>query len=154
MKKLNTSKLSKGLSGVAGEYYAAAELSKRGYVASITLRNTKGVDILCTNEETYKTYNIQVKTNQGSKRKWILSDKAEKEINPNLFYVFVCLNDGEKHPDFFVVPSAVVAKYVTDSHEEFLKTPGKKGKIHKDSSMRNYFDLNEEYLNKWDLLHK
>lgn len=37
-------KLSSVLSGVAGEYYVAAELSKRGYIASITLRNTKGVD--------------------------------------------------------------------------------------------------------------
>ena len=33
------------LTGVSGEYFAAAELSRRGYVASITLRNTKGIDI-------------------------------------------------------------------------------------------------------------
>ncbi|PIW68446.1 MAG: aspartate ammonia-lyase, partial [Candidatus Omnitrophica bacterium CG12_big_fil_rev_8_21_14_0_65_42_8] len=33
------------LSGVAGEYLVAGELSRRGYIASITLRNSKGVDI-------------------------------------------------------------------------------------------------------------
>jgi hypothetical protein len=38
------SRLSTGLSGVAGEYFVAAELSRRGYIASITLRNTRGVD--------------------------------------------------------------------------------------------------------------
>lgn len=32
-------KLETNLVGVAGEYYAAAELSQRGYIASITLRN-------------------------------------------------------------------------------------------------------------------
>ena len=41
----NEKKVSSILTGVSGEYFAAAELSRRGYVASITLRNTKGIDI-------------------------------------------------------------------------------------------------------------
>jgi len=32
-------KLSNILGGVSGEYFVAAELSRRGYIASITLRN-------------------------------------------------------------------------------------------------------------------
>jgi len=51
------------LSGVAGEYLVAGELSRRGYIASITLRNSKGVDILASNENASKTVGIQVKTN-------------------------------------------------------------------------------------------
>jgi len=62
------SNISKILTGVAGEYFVAAELSKRGYIASITLRNTKGVDILCSNSETSKAIGIQVKTNSGSRK--------------------------------------------------------------------------------------
>ena len=31
------------LVGVSGEYFVAAELSRRGFVASITLRNTRGL---------------------------------------------------------------------------------------------------------------
>ncbi|MEA2328452.1 MAG: hypothetical protein QOE68_3411, partial [Thermoanaerobaculia bacterium] len=42
-------KLDAGLCGIAGEYFVAAELSRRGYLASITLRNSRGVDILATN---------------------------------------------------------------------------------------------------------
>jgi hypothetical protein len=38
-------KLLKQLCGVAGEYYVAAKLSRRGYLAAITLRNSEGVDI-------------------------------------------------------------------------------------------------------------
>jgi hypothetical protein len=41
--------LSSILCGVAGEYFVAAELSRRGYVASVTLRNTCGIDILASN---------------------------------------------------------------------------------------------------------
>ena len=39
-------KLSAGLSGIAGEYYVAAELSRKGFMASIMLRNNDTVDIL------------------------------------------------------------------------------------------------------------
>jgi hypothetical protein len=33
------------LTGVAGEYFVAAELSRRGFIASITMRNSTGIDI-------------------------------------------------------------------------------------------------------------
>jgi len=38
-------KPSSQLTGVAGEYFVAAELSRRGFIASITMRNTRGIDI-------------------------------------------------------------------------------------------------------------
>ncbi len=38
-------KLEPTLVGVAGEYLVAGELSLRGYIASITLRNSRGIDI-------------------------------------------------------------------------------------------------------------
>ena len=37
------------VAGVAGEYFVAAELSRRGLIASISMRNTRGIDILATN---------------------------------------------------------------------------------------------------------
>ena len=48
--------------GVAGEYLVAAELSRRGYVATLTLRNTWGIDILASNLDATKAVGIQVKT--------------------------------------------------------------------------------------------
>ena len=41
--------------GVAGEYFVAAELSLRGYIASITLRNTRGIDIIASTKSGEKT---------------------------------------------------------------------------------------------------
>jgi len=148
MEKLNTV-----LAGVSGEYFVAAELSRKGYIASITLRNTKGVDILCSNSDATKTVGIQVKTNSGSNRSWILNKKAEEYFADNLFYVFVNLNNGQKPPDFFIVPSKIVAKHTKKRHANWLKTPGKKGQKHKDTSMRKFDDSKEEYLNRWDLLN-
>ena len=52
------SRLSTILSGVAGEYFVAAELSRRGYIASITLRNTRGVDILAINADATRSVSI------------------------------------------------------------------------------------------------
>jgi len=148
MDKLNTV-----LAGVSGEYFVAAELSKQGLIASITLRNTKGVDILCSNSDATKTAGIQVKTNSGSNRNWILNKKAEDYFADNLFYIFVNLNNNLKHPDFFVVPSKSVANYCKTSHSNWLNTPGKKGQKRKDNPMRKFDDFEEKYLNRWDLLN-
>lgn len=145
-------KLSSGLSGVAGEYFVAAELSLRGFIASITLRNTKGVDILCSNEEATKSIGIQVKTNKRSGRDWVLNQKAENYIANNLFYVFVNLHEGKSKPEYFIVPSEVVAKYAKETHQTWLNTPGKKGVAHNDTTMRKFSDKTEKYLSRWDLL--
>ena len=80
-----SNKLSKGLSGVAGEFFVAAELSRLGYIASITLRNTRGIDILASNVAATRQVAIQVKTNQGSDPGWVLNKKAETFYADSLF---------------------------------------------------------------------
>lgn len=149
---MSDKKLSSVLSGVAGEYFVAAELTRRGYIASITLRNTKGVDVLCSNEDASKSVAIQVKTNRRSSRSWVLNQKSEDYFADNLFYVFVNLNDNERDPEYFVVPSKEVAKHAKESHQKWLDTPGKKGQAHKDNTMRKFIDLEEQYMDRWDLL--
>ena len=106
-----------------------AELSRRGYVASITLRNTRGIDVLASNTDATKSVGIQVKTCQGSKPDWMMNRKAEADLAQNLFYVFVCL-PAAGEPTFYVVPRSDVAKYVRDSHQKWLGTPGRKGQLH------------------------
>lgn len=139
------------LSGVSGEYFVAAELSRMGHIASVTLRNTKGVDILASSADASKSVGIQVKTNRGSRRKWLLNKKAEGYYADNLFYVFVNLNWGSQ-PDFYIVPSEVVAKYIKEGFAWWLATPGKNGKPHKDNPMRMFDDKENHYLSKWALL--
>ena len=151
--EMPTRKISNILSGVTGEYFVAAELSRRGYIASITLRNTKGIDILVSNEDASKSVGIQVKTNQKGRKDWVLSSKAEDNFADNLFYVFVNLKDEMSLPDFHIVPSKVVATFAKESYAKWLATPNAKtGKPHKNTSMRWFTDYEDEYLDKWDLI--
>ncbi|MFZ4125809.1 MAG: hypothetical protein ACOYJ2_07055 [Rickettsiales bacterium] len=144
-------KLSAGLSGVAGEYFVAAELSRRGYIASITLRNTRGVDILVSNINATKSVGVQVKTSQSTGKKWVLNKKIETEEATNLFYVFVRLNELGT-PEYYIVPKREAAKYAADHHKEYLGKLKRDGTPRKDSSMRKFADLDKRYLNRWDLL--
>lgn len=143
--------LSSILTGVAGEYFVAAELSRRGFVASLTLRNTRGIDILASNADATKSVGIQVKTCQGHHPIWILNAKAEVDVAENLFYVFVCL-PAQGEPSFYVVPRAIVAKYARDTHSKWLATPGLKGQQRRPSNMRKFKDPAGAYRNRWDLL--
>lgn len=152
MKKVNEKKVSSILVGVSGEYFVAAELSRRGYIASITLRNTRGIDIVASSENGNKTINIQVKTKSKGKY-WILSKKAETMNYSNIYYVFVGLNEINLIPEFHIVPSKVVAKIVKAGHQNWLNTPGKKGQKHKDTNMRAWDASDNKYLNRWDLLN-
>ena len=70
-------KLSSTLSGIAGEYFVAAELSRRGFVASITLRNTRGIDILVSNADATNSVGVQVKAKQGRGAHWVLNKGPE-----------------------------------------------------------------------------
>jgi hypothetical protein len=140
------------LCGVAGEYFVAAELSRRGYIASITLRNTRGIDILASNADASRQVGIQVKSNQSQGREWILNQKAEEYSARNLYYVFVNLKEPNEHPDFYVVPSESVANQVKEGHEIWLATPGKHGQKHMDSNVRKFRDFDGIYRERWDLL--
>lgn len=137
--------------GVAGEYFVAAELSRRGFVASLTLRNTRGIDILASNADATRSVGIQVKTCQGTRADWMLNAKAEADLAENLFYVFVCL-PPQGEPSFYVVPRATVATYVRDSHSKWLATPGRKGQQHSPSNIRRFRDPDEHHKDRWDLL--
>ena len=152
MKKIiRQGRLSSGQSGVAGEYLCAGELSRRGYIATLTLKNSKGVDVLVSNADASKTVVIQVKTSYGNSTKWVLGHKSEDFYKDNLFYVFVNLNFGNS-PDYFIVPSKVVADTIKKYYKDWLNTPGRKGQKHNENPMRTFIDKEKQYLGKWELL--
>ena len=154
-------KNTRSLVGIAGAHFVAAELSQQGYIATVTSRNTEGIDVLASSSDGSKTVSIQVKTSGPEQRKnfsrsWILQKIHENILSDNLFYIFVDLRLGNEKPDFYIVPSEVVAKYIRESHANWLKTRSKSGEKHKDNPMR-LFEINDDsiasnYLNKWENL--
>jgi hypothetical protein len=148
---MQRSRLHTSLSGVSGEYFVAAELTRRGYVASLTLKNTQGIDVLASSVDGRRQVTIQVKTEQGSGSEWVLSAKADKAVNSTLFYIFVRLHDLGV-PTYHIVPSEKVAEFSKQGHERWLSEPGRRGRPHKNSSMRKFRDTANEFLGRWDLL--
>ena len=146
------SKLSNSLCGVSGEYFVAAELSRRGIVASLTQRNTMGIDILATNECGSESVNLQVKTSQGKGKRWMLNKKAEIASQKNLVYIFVSLQSTGDAPEYHIVPSRIVAEYITRTHQEWLNSPRKDGTSHADTSIRTFQDIELKYINRWDII--
>jgi len=140
------------LVGVAGEYFVAAELSIRGFLASITLRNSRGVDIIASSADASRSVSLQVKTSSGTLPKWMLSKKSESFASDNHFYAFVLLRGTGTRPDFHIVPSKVVAKHVAESHRQWLAGAKADGPLRKDSPMRNFRDSEGVYKEAWHLL--
>ena len=101
-----------GRIGVAGEYFVMAELTRRGYVASLTSKNTKAIDLLVSDKNGRQLAAIQVKACDNQKQqKWKMSSSVEKNDTSNLYYVFVNMNSGAE-PSYYVVPSKYVAHRV------------------------------------------
>jgi hypothetical protein len=140
------------LAGVAGEYFVAAELSRRGHIASISLRNTCGIDILVTNQAASRSVTIQCKTRQSSRKGWILNEGCETYIADTHFYILMALGGLTERPRYHIVPSCDVAEHVSRSHREWLQRPGRGGRQHVDNPIRSFADPEDNYLERWDLL--
>jgi len=145
--------------GVAGEYFVAAELSRRGYIASITLRNTRGVDILASNRDATRSVAIQVKANQRGTPEWILNEKIEREeevsdgLPENLFFVFVSIPPSGAPPSYHVVSRCEVSRLAREGHERWLASPGRSGRPHSTNNpIRKFKDFEGRYLGAWSSL--
>lgn len=100
--------------GLAGEYFVAAELYRRGWSVGMTIGNAKSVDLFAEKDELRIA--IQVKAIYKKKNVgWpIMQDKVRNDC----FYIFVNLNgDKMEQPDYFICTSrearAKVKQYQT-----------------------------------------
>lgn len=145
------------ITGVSGEYFAAAELSRRGWIAVLTLKNTPNIDLIATTPDGKRTVNIQVKTRSITNRQgWILTKGIETIVPKNNFYiVFVDLKGIDSKPDYYVIPKNLFAKWMVKRHRDWLAAPGRNGQVHVDNPIRNFdkpnFHLFEKFHNNWNI---
>ncbi len=165
-------KINKNQISLSGEFAVLSKLSFLGFDASLTLGNTKGVDILVLNPATEKMFRVEVKTSfktgnyiKNSKDwgpciEWILSQNVENNNSKDLFYIFVIL-DEKQNQRFFIIPSKIVSEYCKKEHLHWLSG----GEKRKTSGMRTFrlgvdadfkytleTALAADYENRWDLL--
>jgi len=129
-------RLPTGLTGTAGEYYVAAEPSRRGWLATVTIKNAPGTDVLAQNLVTKRTVAIQTKTSSGG-RSFSLHPRDALTYDPDPgWMILVGLGSLEERPTFFVIPRCHLAT-----------TP------HKDSTrLAMTRDAFVGYQDGWDLL--
>ncbi len=99
--------------GMTGVYLVAAELSKREFVVSPTSRSAQTADLLVADADGKNTYAVQVKTNASTFSFWLVNPKTSRIVSDSLVYALVNLRKTE--PEFFLVPSAVLAQKVVIS---------------------------------------
>jgi len=121
-------------SHLAGEYFVAAELYRRGFSVGMTIGNAKAIDLFA-NKDT-KTLSIQVKAIRNKKSVgWpMMKDKVLDDV----LYIFVNLND-QSNPDY----------YIATGQEARSKV--------KQYTTRGIIDLttlkNDTFHNRWDKLN-
>ena len=120
--------MQKSLVGPAGEHYVLYRLHAMGLLASLAPRGAPTVDILVLSPDETVVATVQVKARTySSDGGWHMGQKHESIALPGCFYAFV---DFEPEvPVTYIVPSAVVADVVTKSHQAWLASPGKEGKL-------------------------
>jgi hypothetical protein len=101
------------ITNLAGEFFVAAELLKRGLQTSVTFGNAKAIDLLAFNEETGRTFTVRVKA-------------LRKKNYFQHVYVFVVLNAPGHAAEYFVVPGAIFKSKPERFSKWFLdpKMPG------------------------------
>jgi hypothetical protein len=130
----NKARISPNSVSLAGEFAVLSHLALHGYDANMTLGRTKGVDILASNPKTNQFYRLEVKSKLNKRKQpgisklfgriltdWIMNQKHESISEPTLWYCFVAIDYSDlKKLRFFIMPSAVVAKYVREEHRMWL----------------------------------
>jgi hypothetical protein len=142
-----------GLTGTAGEYFVAAELSQRGWLATVTIKNAPGTDVLAQEPTTGAMVAIQTKTASFG-NPFQLTKKCEAPASVlNEWYVLVKLHGLAIRPTFFVVPRNIIAGVTYAQHQEWLARPGRAGKPHNDNDRRVLLAKHfADYEDRWDLL--
>ena len=127
--------LNKTNTGISSEFLVAGELARRGYNVTLTLGNTKSIDLLI--EKNGKLIPVQVKGIQRRKSVcWNIS--LAKIDGTSMIYILVNLNaDTLEHPEYFILTEEEVRTHFK---------PTKSGRDYLDYRPANKLNLE----NRWD----
>jgi len=148
-----------------GEYLVAAELGRRGLVATTFTGNVPDFDIIATNED-FKTIPVQVKTIwkgdwQFDARKFLnidIDNGIQRVIdkttlsNPELICIFVRLN-RQGDDEFYIFHLKDLQEIIFEGYNQYLTSikgvrPRNKNSTHTAIKPKNL----ERFKNNWDLV--
>ena len=123
-------------SHLAGEYFVAAELYKRGFSVALTIGNAKAIDLFA--EKGTKSANIQVKAIRVRKNAgWPI---WRSSVRAGIMYVFVCLNEETSAPTYFIARANEFRKLINE---------------YKTRAILTYGSMNSgRFINRWDKIEE
>lgn len=150
---MRNKKFSNNITGASGEYYVAAELCRRGLIATITLKNMPGVDIIATDVDGKKSAIIQVKTRRidNAKNDFPIASSPIRKKGRKFFYVFVSL-EKDSQPDYYIIPQSIVAEYVEGEFQKWIKADKKRKSKLRVLHNKALHSLFNKYHNNWSIL--
>ncbi|MHB1286746.1 MAG: hypothetical protein ACYCYP_09340 [Leptospirales bacterium] len=104
--------------GMAGEHFVAAELLRRGVLASVTIGNAKKADVIARNLESSKIQVVEVKS--SSRKQWVVGGIPEP--NDTRIWVFVDIpEEPDNPPAYYVCSAKELNGILTNKDQEFQK---------------------------------
>ncbi len=159
------------MKGNTGEFYALAELSRRGWAAAQTARNTRIYDILARKDAQQVALRVKTKTSDARIFQWNAKNDGVifADIGLNDFCILVDIPQRhDEFPQFYIVPTKIVNAWLITDFKSWLETPGPiKEKRSVDNKRRVIYMDDEKgktshgyliklklYRAKWELLEK
>lgn len=106
------------LTGLAGEFFVAAELLRRGLQVALTLGNAKDIDLFAYHPDTGKRFTVQVK---ALRTRSVFPIRVRNTARDHV-YVFVVPNRPGSPPDYFIVPGVDLIE-TPDKFSRWLSDP-------------------------------
>ena len=140
--------------GRAGELFVAAELNRRGALATLYLTNTPRVDVIATSQDGRRTINIQVKTKRTRSHSWHWdSEKAKAELQASETDYMILVDLYPEHPEYYIHRLSDVAEQSRARHDVWLNERGGKRPRNKDSThMSILMETVASGRGAWDVL--
>ena len=144
------------LIGAAGETYILYQLLSRDLLAAPAPTGAPVADLIVFDPKMSVGSMVQVKstTRPGN---WVLGEKNQlpEFVHARLFYAFVDLVPAI--PEVYIVPSAVVADFLSASHRAFLARGGKENPVRSIRRRHSSFPVPgypegwlDQYRDRWD----
>jgi len=127
------------------QFYAAAELTRRGYLVSLTFGNAPSTDILAAtpNKDSFKVEVKGLSTNNW----WLIDRPASTQ---NSFYILIYLPKRFLKPKFCILTADEVVREIDHAKNSYLK----RGKRWDETMEGIPFKSAFKYQNKWNKLPK
>lgn len=140
MTKMSSRYLKRYATQWAGQFYVAAELTRKGYIVTFTLGNVPTTDLLVKSPEG-KTFGVEVKS---AKTKSIcqLKEPPVPDNPEDLFWIFVSLL-GDAQPVYCIIRSDEVLRLWHEYNDKFPAD---------DKFQGIQWSTLREYQDQWDAL--